>query len=193
MKIDLQAIPKPAQIAIAAAPAAIYTALVLFMLVMPKQKEVKALRADIASQANDITKTQGMAARLDVLKEENARLKKSLSELSEQLPEENEISPLLRQVSDKGADAGLEILSWRPSPRTLHPSGIVYEVPVSVSVRGSYHRLARFFSSLTKLPRIVNIADIKMGAPSLQGDEAVLGITFSAKTFTAVESGSLDK
>jgi type IV pilus assembly protein PilO len=193
MKIDLQTVPKPARIAIAVVPAVIYTVLIVLMLILPKQKEAKALKAEIASQANDITKAQGMAARLDILKEENERLISRLSELSKQLPDEKEISPLLRQVSDKSAEAGLEILAWRPAARVLHPSGIVYQVPVSVTVRGSYHRLANFFSALTKLDRIVNIADISMSSPVLQGDEAVLNITFSAQTFTAYEPGSLAK
>jgi type IV pilus assembly protein PilO len=51
---------------------------------------------------------------------------------------------------------------------------------------GSYHRLGNFFASLTKLDRIVNITDIKLGSPKPEGKEAILDITFSAVTFTAI-------
>jgi len=35
-----------------------------------------------------------------------------------------------------GTSAGLEIKSWKPAPKVMHPSGIVYEIPISVDVMG---------------------------------------------------------
>jgi len=55
-----------------------------------------------------------------------------------------------------------------------------------VELSGGYHNLGIFFSRLTKLNRIVNIADIKMGSPQPQRDEAIVRINFKATTFSAV-------
>jgi type IV pilus assembly protein PilO len=192
-KLNLQSIPKPARIAIIVVPALILASLVAFLAIMPKTKQLKGLGDEIAAQENEITKTQSMAAKLDVLKAENEGLRKRLDELSEQLPEEKEISQLLSQVSGKGTDSGLTILTWKPADRQLHPSQIVYAVPVSVNVKGSYHRFGQFLSSLTRLKRIVNINDIKMGGAAVQGDEAAMTINFTAVTFTAAETGGLAK
>jgi type IV pilus assembly protein PilO len=191
MKISLGGVSKPARIAIAVVPAVIYILVFGYLVILPKTKQVKDLRGQIAAQDNDIMKTQSLAAKLDKLKEENANLRARLDELAQQLPEEKEISQLLRQVSQKGITAGLDILTWKPSERTIHPSNIVYTVPVEVTLKGSYHKLGEFFSALTHLSRIVNIMDIKMGSPKLEGSEAVLAISFTAVTFTAAESGGL--
>ncbi|MDA8325841.1 MAG: type 4a pilus biogenesis protein PilO [Nitrospiraceae bacterium] len=189
--INFGKIGRPARVAIAVVPALLYAAVFTMLLLMPKHKAIKAQMAEISAQQNDIANTQSMASRLNLLKDENARLRARLDELSEQLPEEKEVSQLLGQVSDAGTRAGLQILSWKPGPRKLHQSKIVYEVPVDVTLSGSYHRFGSFLGALTRLKRIVNISDIKMSAPKPSGNEARLSISFTALTFTAAESGGL--
>jgi type IV pilus assembly protein PilO len=184
-------LPKWAQVLIAVIPSAIIVGLVVFLSIMPKNQEIELLRQDIAKQEAEIAKSQSMVARLDELRAENERLKKKLKELEDQLPAESEISSLLKQVSDLGLEAGLKILSWKPATRRNHPSGVVYEIPVSVSMKGSYHRLGQFFASLTRLNRIVNITNIKLGSPKFDGTEVQLSISFSAVTFTAVAEGGI--
>ena len=192
-KINLEALGKPARIAIAVAPAVIYTIIITLLLLIPKNKEIKQQMAGISAQENDIAGTEGMASKLGILKEENAMLRSRLQALSAQLPEEKEVSQLLAQVSDAGMRSGLQIISWKPGARKLHASKIVYEVPVSVTVTGSYHRLGDFFSALTRLKRIVNITNITMSGPKPSGNEAILNISFTALTFTAAEPGGLSK
>lgn len=184
-------LPPLARKVMAGAPAVIIIALFVFLAILPKNKEIKALEQEIAEQKKEIAKSQGMAARLEELKAENEKLKKKLKELEEQLPGEHEISSLLKQVSDLGLDAGLQIITWKPAQRRNHPSQIVYEVPVTVTMKGSYHRLGRFFSSLTHLDRIVNINDIVLNKPAPKGEEVILDISFNAVTFTAVEEGGI--
>ncbi len=192
-KIKLEALGKPARIAIAVAPAVIYSVIFTLLLLVPKNKEIKKQMSAISAQESEIAGAQGMASRLDILKAQNAKLIGRLQALSEQLPEEREVSQLLAQVSDAATAAGLQIITWRPGVRTLHPSKIVYQVPVSVTMTGSYHRLGRFFSALTRLNRIVNIENITLGGPRPSGNEAILNISFTALTFTAAQPGGLSK
>lgn len=194
IKISLKALkdlPKPARIAMAVAPPVLFALIFFYVGIMPRMGQIDTLKKEISKQENEITKKQSMAARLDTLKEENKKLKASLKKLEENLPEEREISSLLKQVSSLGTKAGLQVLSWKPATRRSHKSGIVYEVPVSVSLTGSYHRLGKFFSSLTNLQRIVNITNIKLSGPKPLENEAVLNVSFSAVTFTAVLEGGL--
>jgi type IV pilus assembly protein PilO len=109
-----------------------------------------------------------------------------LDELKLQLPEEKEVSTLLKQVSDLGIRSGLHIMLWKPEQKKTHPSGIVYVIPVKVELTGSYHSLGYFFSSLTKLDRIVNISDIKLSDPKPGKDVASLKVSFTATTFSSI-------
>ena len=191
-KLSIGAIPKPVQMVLTFIFPALFAFLLIYFMILPNSQQIDGLNKDISLQNDEIAKSQSMVTRLDVLVVENNNLKNRLKELNKQLPEEREISVLLKQVSDKGAESRLKILTWKPSPRKLHPSRIVYEVPVTVTLQGSYHRLGNFFSSLTMLDRIVNIGDIKLMSPKPSGrDEAMLDVSFIATTFTASDEGGL--
>lgn len=185
-KIDISNLPKPVRIAVAIVPSVILVVLIVYLVILPKNDQVEVLKKEITKQEKDISKSQSMAQRLDELKAENERIRVELKDLEQYLPEEKEISSLLKQIEDLGRKAGLEILNWKPASKRRHSSGIVYEVPVSINLTGSYHSLGRFFSSLTQMDRIVNVNNINMGSPKLEGNEASLSISFSAVTFTAI-------
>lgn len=193
LKLDIKTLPLYAKAIIALLPSIIIAALVLFLVINPKMKQIKILETKIDKQNNEIAASQAKAAKLEMLKMENDRLVARINELKEQLPEEKEISSLLKQVSDMGISAGLEIKSWKPSPKVTHPSGIVYEIPVSVSVEGTYHNLGYFLSSLTRLNRIVNIKDMKLGSPKRERGESMLQVSFKASTFSAIPESETAK
>jgi type IV pilus assembly protein PilO len=186
IKVDYKIFPGYVRTIIAILPALVIAIAVTFMLIVPKNKEIKALESKIQAQENEIAKSQAKAEKLTELIAENQRLRNRLNELKEQLPEEKEVSDLLKQVSDLGIASGLRILLWKPEQRVTHLSGIVYEIPVKVELSGSYHNLGYFFSSLTRLNRIVNISDIKLGDPKPAKDSTVLKVTFAATTFSAI-------
>jgi type IV pilus assembly protein PilO len=184
--INMNTLPVAVKVLIAFLPALVISALVVILLILPRHKEIKRLKVEITKQENDIAKDQVKAAKLSTLKAENEKLQRRLDELKLQLPEEREVSGLLKQVSDLGIKSGLKIISWKPEQKKDHPSGTIYEIPVAVELSGSYHNLGIFFSSLTKLNRIVNISDIKMGSPQPQRGEAIVKINFKAITFSAI-------
>lgn len=188
-RMSLKNPPKFVKILVAILPSAILVGAFIYLAILPKNAEIEQLNLDIAKQEADISKSQSMVQRLDELKAENERLRAQLAVLEEYLPEEKEISSLLKQVEELSKEAGLEILSWKPSAKRRHPSGIVFEVPVSIKLNGSYHDLGHFFSSLTQLDRIVNVKNINMSGPRPAGDKAMLNIGFDAATFTAIPEG----
>jgi len=187
IKIDLKKIPKGVKIAIAVAPAVIIAVVAVIVVWMPKNKEIKKVTAEISKQNNEIAKSQSMAANLEILKIENEKLKKRFAKLQERLPEKAEVSSLIIQISEEARKSDIDILSWKHEPTKAHPSGIVEEIPFSLTVTGTYHNLGYFFGNLTRLNRIVNISDIKLGNPKVQKDEAMLNISLKASTFSAVK------
>ncbi len=189
----MKKLPAYAKILIGSVPSVIIIVLVIFLLIVPKNKEIKVLEGKISQQEDEIAKDEAKAAKLPELTLENERLRKRLSELKQQLPEEKEVSTLLKQVSDLALRAGLKISLWRPEAKKVHPSGIVYEIPVRVELSGSYHNLGYFFSSITKLNRIVNISDIKIADPKPERGVAIDRISFIATTFSAIPEEEIGK
>jgi len=193
VSLNIKGLPLYVKIILAIVPAVIISAIFIFVLIVPKHKEIKALEVKISAQANEIARNQAKAQKLAELTIENERLRKRLDELKQQLPEEKEVSTLLKQVSDLCIGAGLKITLWKPEQRKLHSSGIVYEIPVMVELQGSYHSIGYFFSSLTKLNRIVNVSNIKLSDPKPEKGSAVLKISFTATTFSAVPEEEIGK
>jgi len=190
--IDLKNLSPRAKIIAVAVVAFVIALVVCFLLILPKYQEIQKIRTEITNQENEIAKDRAKAAKLATLKVENEQLKRRLEELKLQLPEEREVSGLLKQVSDLGIKSGLKILSWKPEQKKDYPAGIIYEIPVSVELSGSYHSLGIFFSSLTKLNRIVNISNIKVGDPKPEKDEAIDKIAFTATTFSAIPESEIE-
>jgi type IV pilus assembly protein PilO len=193
INFSLKNVPAFVRIILAAIPALIITLLVVFLLLLPKHKEIKALEQKISKQENEIATDQAKAAKLPELTLENEKLRMRLNELKLQLPEEKEVSTLLKQVSELCIGSGLKIALWKPEQRRTHASGIVYEIPVKVELSGGYHSLGYFFSSLTKLNRIVNISDIKISDPKPEKETAIAKISFTATTFSVVPEEEIQK
>ncbi|NOZ25202.1 MAG: type 4a pilus biogenesis protein PilO [Nitrospirae bacterium] len=193
LKVDLKAVPPAAQYAIAAGVPLLIIILFFFIYYKPKAAEIKLLEKNIAKQEQEIGKAEAKLRKLPQIKARYEVLVQELDELKRQLPEEKEVTTLLKQVSDLGINAGLEIKLWKPSQRKIHSSGVVYEIPVKVEMVGSYHRLGYFFSSLTRLSRIVNVTNIKLGNAKPETREAKLQISFVALTFSAIPEGEMQK
>lgn len=195
ININIKNLPPYAKLIISVLPSLILSIAVITLFILPKQKTIKTLDATIDSQNNEIAASQAKSAKLDILKQENERLLKRINELQDQLPEEKEISSLLKQVSDMGIAAGLEIKSWKPGQKITHESGIVYEIPVAVEAIGTYHNLGYFLSGLTKLNRIVNISDMKVtnlkSVKEAGKGENLLNVSFKASTFSAIPENEL--
>ena len=87
------------------------------------------------------------------------------------LPDENEISGLLRKISAAGTQAGLEWVQFTPSPALAH--GFYNENPIDVTLEGGYHQVGTFLSSVANLGRIVNVRGLTLeGVDARQQAEA---------------------
>jgi type IV pilus assembly protein PilO len=186
INIDFKKLPRYVKVIISIAPSLIILIVAVTLLILPKNKEIKALESKISAQVNEIAKNESKAAKLSELTLQNERLKKRLVELKEQLPEEKEVSGLLKQVSDLCKKSGLQIVFWKPEQRKTHPSGIVYEIPVKIELTGSYHNLGDFFSNLTRLNRIINLSEIRLSQPTKEKEKVIVRVAFTATTFSAI-------
>lgn len=186
ININVQNLPPAAKAAIVFAPALIVVISSFLLFYRPRAAEIKRLKADITAQDKEIAKNEAKLAKLPEVKRRYDELEMNLKILSAQLPEEKEVSDLLKQVSDYGVQSGLTITLWKPQAKRVHSTKIVYEIPVNVTMTGSYHSLGQFYSRLTGMNRIVNIQNIKLDGAPTKDDVGRLKISFIAQTFSAI-------
>ena len=77
-----------------------------------------------------------------------------------QLPSDTEVPGLLEDITYTGLGAGLVIDSINLMPEVLHEFYI--ELPINISVRGTYHDIGTFVSGVSNLPRIVTLHDFSI-------------------------------
>jgi type IV pilus assembly protein PilO len=131
-----------------------------FFLISPLEARVAELRIKNASLQTEVTQNRALAANLERFRQEAAVLKARLDAVLERLPREKEVPPLYRAVSDLAFRTGLAVSLFQPK----EPQAKDYytEVPITLSAEVGYHQLATFFERLGRLPRIVNVDDIRL-------------------------------
>ncbi|MCE5312814.1 MAG: type 4a pilus biogenesis protein PilO [Nitrospiraceae bacterium] len=167
-------------------PPLVIIVVALMMFVMPAMEEINKIEAELKNQEQQLAMAKQKAGKLSAIMAENVKLKSTIKELELQLPDEKEVSTLLRQVSDLGIRSGLNIISWKPKGKNVHSSNEVYEIPVDVEMRGTYHMFGQFFSNITKLSRIVNLTNANIKILSQQKGSATLSVTFAAVTYSLI-------
>ncbi len=190
---QIKNLPLYVQAIIAALPSVIIIALFIFSIYIPKTDDISALNVKLSKLDTEIANGEAKVKRLDSLIVENEMLKKKLARLKEQLPEEKEVSVLLKQVSELGRRSGLEIKLWKPEARKTNPEGLYVEIPVKVEVMAEYHKLGDFYSHISRLPRLVNISGIEILADSRTSSSSrgLIKAKFTARTFASVSAADM--
>ena len=136
----------------------IEAAALVWFLYLPKHKEHKTLTSQLAVLQAEIEEKNRSAANLPQLQKEYDQLDAELQQALTELPNSKEIPSLLTSITSLGKNAGLDFLVFRPKPESA--KDFYSEVPVDISVSGSYHSVANFFAAVSNLPRIVNITNV---------------------------------
>ena len=131
-------------------------------------------------------KTRRIAENKEQFQRDVEKLNEELSRALKELPNEREIPGLLRNISHLGRKNGLEFELFQPLPEVRRD--FYAEVPVEIVVTGTYHEVALFFDRVGKLPRIVNIRNVKMSEPSERSGRIVLTTTGEAVTYRFLEN-----
>jgi type IV pilus assembly protein PilO len=157
----------------------------------PNQGDLADISAQVAEKRADLdmrrSKTNARGEFERELRDLNAELKRAEA----RLPDQREIADLLSSVAASGRASGLEIVLFRQKPEVYHD--FYAGVPVEMQMRGTYHDVALFLDRVKRLDRIVNIADINMKKPRLEGDRMVLDAACTATTFRFLDEAERAK
>jgi type IV pilus assembly protein PilO len=157
----------------------------------PRQRQLAELQSEVTQRRSDVeTRRAKTNARADAerqLRDLDAELKRA----SARLPDEREIADLLSAVAASARAAGLDIVLFRQKPEVTHD--FYADVPVEMQMRGTYHDVALFLDRVKRLDRIVNITDIKLTKPKVEGDRVVLEGSCTATTFRFLDESERQK
>jgi type IV pilus assembly protein PilO len=169
------------KIAILAVTVILMVALYYSFLFAPKADEIAKLADSVEIARNEKTVKTQKAANVSRLRQDLQRLDAELKKAIAQLPEKKEIPELLSSISSKAQQSGLDVLLFRPRGESYQD--FYAEVPVDITVKGTFHNTVSFFDEVGRMDRLVNIDNIGFKNPTVSGDNVVLETTSVATAF----------
>jgi type IV pilus assembly protein PilO len=106
-------------------------------------------------------------------------------ELNKVLPVDTEYPSFLSAVQSVANVSGIGLTSWTPQPEVSEQ--FYARVPMKVTLVGRYHQVAKFFYGVGQLDRIINMENISLTDPKIQGDDVVVKTEALATAFRSVE------
>ncbi|GAC1038484.1 type 4a pilus biogenesis protein PilO [Pseudomonas sp. No.117] len=177
--------------------------IVLVVLLLGYQFHLSDLQAQLENQRTqeETLKQQYaskafQAANLDAYKQQMVEMEESFGALLRQLPGDTEVPALLEDITRTGLGSGLEFEQIKLLPEVTQQFYV--ELPIQITVVGSYHDLATFVSSVSSLPRIVTLHDFDLkpvddktanGSGSVSGTGGKLRMNVLAKTYRYNDKG----
>ncbi|MBV8853572.1 MAG: type 4a pilus biogenesis protein PilO [Sinobacteraceae bacterium] len=160
-----------------------------YLFVWNDQRPELQRRADTEQQLRQEFKTKhAKAVNLDVYKTQLKDIERSFGALLRQLPGKTEVPNLLVDISQTGLSAGLEEKLFQPQPELKKE--FYAELPIKISLTGSYHQFGEFVSGIAALPRIVTLHDIEIKTATKDAyDQLTLELT--AKTYRYLDEDEI--
>jgi type IV pilus assembly protein PilO len=158
--------------------------------------------ADIDGQINESrSKEQELKGELQKAEEAKAAYQKDLEDKTRRqqqereqkkvLPDEAETPAFLANVQGLATISGVTLASFTPQDEVLDE--YFARVPMSLTLSGRFHQIARFFFGVGQLDRVINIEDIQITLiPNRVGessDEVLLDVQCMATAFRAKKAG----
>ncbi|NJD39916.1 MAG: pilus assembly protein PilO [Geobacter sp.] len=174
-------LPTKQKIAILVAVLLVEAAALVYFLYLPKHKALTDLRQKHTELQAEVQKKTQIANNLPKIQREYEQLQQELAKALTELPNSREIPSLLTGITATGKNAGLDFLVFKPRPE--FKKDFYAEVPVDITIAGSYFSVANFFAAVANLPRIVNITNVDFAEVKNVNNRMMTKVNCLATTF----------
>ena len=150
------------------------------------QNEVRAeKRVELERKQAEVEQAERDNIALEEFRAEVDDLNDRLEALSAVLPEQEEVSALMRQLDTFALQSNLTLRAFRPQAavtREMHS-----EWPYRLELDGTFHNLGTFFDRISKFPRIINISDVVIRAKEPPELNLTITAECTATTFVLLD------
>lgn len=151
----------------------------------PMLEEEQRKQTQLETLQREIRVLEVTANKLQEFQREVQLLEAQLETLKRVLPPDKETPDLMRRVQSLAAQSSLSIKKFNPGPEVS--KDFYKEVPYNIDVEGTYHNLGIFFDRVSRLSRLVKMANVKVkaqGQPTASNTVAASGV---ATTYVYVD------
>src|SRR5229473_1935193 len=173
--------PLGQKVGVVAAVVVMLSAANWYVFVDPMLTQITQHQGQLRQLEDELIQKQSIANNLAQFKHEKEILERRLAQALTELPNEANVDDLIRSLSEIGTKSGLVINTI--DPQAEQRQSFYAAIPIVMAVTGNYHEIGVFLDTLSKLARIVNVTNIKMGSPRTTNEKLVVAASYVATTF----------
>jgi type IV pilus assembly protein PilO len=151
----------------------------------PMLEEEAQKQAQLETLQREIRVLEVTANKLQEFQREVQLLEAQLETLKRVLPPDKETPDLMRRVQSLAAQSSLSIKKFNPGAEV--PKDFYKEVPYAIDVEGTYHNLGLFFDRVSRLSRLVKMANVKVKSQTNQTASNTVAASGVATTYVYVD------
>src|SRR5512132_3948016 len=121
--------------------------------------------------------------------DEKTRREQLALEQKKVLPDDPETPAFLAALQGVATLSGVNLTSWSPTEEVTEE--FYAKVPMKLTLLGKFHQVAKFFHGVGQLDRIINVEDIRIKNPKVNGDEVQVEVECLATAFRSTRPGEL--
>ena len=173
--------PMPVKVGVIAGISILIVALGYWLIVKSNFEQYATLQTKETTLKSEFESKQHQASNLQAYRNQLQLMNERFGAMLRQLPAKNEMPGLLEEISKTGVASGLKFDLFAPQPEVQHDFYI--ELPIKITVEGSYMQLAVFMSRVAEMNRIVTLHEFDIQGVSskdhkiVSEDELVMSIT----------------
>ncbi|MFA6303452.1 MAG: type 4a pilus biogenesis protein PilO [Legionella sp.] len=157
--------PLPVKIGVLIGTSLLLAALGYWLIIKGHFEQFNTLVAQEAHLKTEFETKQHQASNLQAYRDQLQLMQERFGAMLKQLPTKNEMPGLLEEISKTGVASGLKFESSAPQKEVIHDFYI--ELPIKITVEGTYFQLAVFLSRVAEMNRIVTLHEFSVsGLPA---------------------------
>jgi type IV pilus assembly protein PilO len=164
-------------------------ALIYFFVWQDRMPELQKREDQEQALRNEFHTKHAKAVNLALYKQQLADIEKSFGALLRQLPSKTEVPNLLVDISQTGLASALQEKLFQPGAEAK--KDFYAELPIKITLTGTYHDFGAFVSGIAALPRIVTLHDITITPIDKSGGFDQLQLDVTAKTYRYLDDDEL--
>lgn len=146
-------------------------ALGYWLLIKSNFEQYQTYKAQEATLRTDFETKQSQAFNLQAYRNQLQLMNQRFGTMLKQLPAKNEMPGLLEEISKTGVTSGLKFELFAPQPEVVHDFYI--ELPIKITVVGTYMQLAVFLSRVAEMNRIVTLHEFSISGETTKDGKVV--------------------
>ena len=179
--MDLQSLPWYGQLGVYLLIGAVLFGFFYYLHYSPTSETIERIETDLEGVESKIRIAERQEGKLKLLKEEIANYEATLEELKLILPEESEVSQIIKKIQSIISSARLKIGKFAEQKKI--PKSVYIEVPYSISLEGTYHNLGVFFDQLSRLQKIFTVNSLSITPIKRKISDYSISANFKTSTY----------